>query len=61
MSRRSFDEERAALEETLRDVASFAGRDEGDARAFQSCADTRAVLDPAAVAALRSGLESTVR
>jgi DNA-binding IclR family transcriptional regulator len=61
MSRRSFVEERPALEETLRDVASFAGRDEGEAEPFQACADRRDLLDPPALASLRSATESTVR
>jgi DNA-binding IclR family transcriptional regulator len=61
MSRRSFDEERPALEETLRDVASFAGLDERRAGPFQPCADTREVLDPTALGALASRIESTIR
>jgi acetyl-CoA synthetase len=53
MSRRAFDEERPALEETLRDVASFAARDEAGGAPFQPSADPRAVLDPAFSGGLR--------
>ena len=61
MSRRAFDEERPALEETLRDVVSFAGRDDPPEPAFQASADPRAVLDPAFRSGVRSGVRSTVR
>jgi hypothetical protein len=52
MSRRAFQEERPALEETLRDVASFAGRDERGGDVFQPSADPRELLDPASVGGL---------
>ena len=52
MSRRAFQEERPALEETLRDVASFAGRDEHGGDVFQPSADPRELLDPASVGGL---------
>jgi IclR family transcriptional regulator, acetate operon repressor len=61
MSRRAFDDERPALEETLRDVVSFAGRDDPPAEPFQASADRRAVLDPAFGPGVGSGIGSTVR
>jgi DNA-binding IclR family transcriptional regulator len=50
MTRRAFEDERQALEETLRDVARF-----------QPSAENRDVLDPDSGAALASAGESTVR
>ena len=50
MTRRAFDDERPALEETLRDVARF-----------QPSAEKRGVLDPEPGAVLASAGESTVR
>jgi acetyl-CoA synthetase len=50
MTRRAFDDERPALEETLRDVARF-----------QPSAENEDVLDPDSGAALASAGESTVR
>ncbi len=46
MSVRAFDEERPALQETLRDIVGF-----------QACADRREVLDPSHTAGLASGTE----
>lgn len=46
MSVRAFDEERPALEETLRDIVGF-----------QACADRREVLDPSRTAGLASASE----
>ena len=46
MSVRAFDEERPALQETLRDIVGF-----------QACADRREVLDPSHAAGLASGSE----
>jgi acetyl-CoA synthetase len=46
MSVRAFDEERPALQETLRDIVGF-----------QACADRREVLDPPHTAGLASGTE----
>jgi acetyl-CoA synthetase len=54
MSRRAFDDERPAIEETLRDVAHFAG-------AFQASADPPAVLAAAPGRDLVSAVESTIR
>jgi acetyl-CoA synthetase len=61
MSRRAFDDERPALEETLREVAHVAGFDGAEPLVFQISADAAAVLDPARDRDLPSGMESTVR
>jgi DNA-binding IclR family transcriptional regulator len=61
MSRRAYADERPALEETLRDVASFAGRDEAPAAPFQASADQRAVLDRGFRSGVPSGVGSTDR
>jgi DNA-binding IclR family transcriptional regulator len=61
MSRRAFLDERSALEETLRDVAHFAGLDEAMASAFQPCADPREILEDEGGRDLASAIGSTVR
>jgi DNA-binding IclR family transcriptional regulator len=61
MTRRAFADERAEIEQTLRDVAHAAAHEEAAPLAFQPSADSRELLDPSSVPGLASAIESTVR